>query len=119
MQTPGCASGPASPTIRGMNPLLRDLLDHQLWADRAMWDAVGAHAPARDDTVIRDRLHHIHLVQRAFVWITGDRSARFVISKPEEFATFDALRAFASGSHAQIAAHRDALSADRVNAPVD
>ena len=47
-----------------MNPLLRDLFGHQFWADVTLWTAIGAHAPAREDKVIRERLHHIHLVQR-------------------------------------------------------
>ena len=56
-----------------MNPLLRDLLGHQLWADAELWTAIGAHAPARDDQVIHDRLHHIREVQRAFVCADAER----------------------------------------------
>jgi uncharacterized damage-inducible protein DinB len=102
-----------------MNPLLRDLLDHQLWADGEHWSAMAAHPAARDDKTIRDRLHHIHLVQRAFAWITGDRATQFVASKPEDFASFDALREFARGSHAQIVQCRDAMTGERLNASID
>jgi uncharacterized damage-inducible protein DinB len=103
----------------GMNPLLRDLIDHQLWADAEQWTAIGAHPPAREDKAIRDRLHHLHLVQRAFVWVTGDRADAFAFSKPEDFASFDALRDFARGSHAQIVQRRDAVSAERSGERID
>jgi uncharacterized damage-inducible protein DinB len=82
-----------------MNPLLRDLLDHQYWADIELWNAIGAHEPARADRVIHDRLHHIHLVQRGFTWITGDRSAPFSFSTPEDFPSFDALKSYARETH--------------------
>jgi uncharacterized protein DUF72 len=36
-----------------MNPLLRDLDDHQVWADTEDWRAIGAHPPARKDQTIR------------------------------------------------------------------
>jgi uncharacterized damage-inducible protein DinB len=98
-----------------MNPILRDLLDHQLWADVEQWTALAAHPPARDDRVIRERLHHLHLVQRAFVWITGDRTATFGFSKPEEFGSFDALQRFAQESHEQIVGRRDTMSDERLN----
>ena len=82
-----------------MNSLLRDLLGHQFWADAELWTAIGAHAPARDDKVIHDRLHHIHEVQRAFVWTVGDRAAPFSSTRPDDFASFEALRTYARESH--------------------
>jgi len=46
---------------------LTDLYGHQEWADALHWTALAAHPGALDDTAIRERLHHIHLVQRAFL----------------------------------------------------
>jgi uncharacterized damage-inducible protein DinB len=43
-----------------VNPILRDMFGHQFWADAVLWNAIGAHQPARDDPAIRLRLHHIH-----------------------------------------------------------
>jgi uncharacterized damage-inducible protein DinB len=97
-----------------VNPLLRDLLDHQVWADVELWNAVEAHAPAHDDRILRERLHHIHIVQRAFVWAAGDRSVEFSFSKPEDFATVDALREYARGSHEEIARRVRSLSDARL-----
>jgi uncharacterized damage-inducible protein DinB len=102
-----------------MNPLLRDLLNHQLWADAEHWTAIAAHPAAREDKAIRDRLHHVHLVQRAFVWMSGDRAAPFAFSQPGDFATFDALRDFARGSHEQVIRCRDAMSDQRLSAALD
>jgi uncharacterized damage-inducible protein DinB len=102
-----------------MNPTLRDLVDHQLWADAEHWTAIAAHVPARDDRAIRERLHHLHIVQRAFVWITGDRSTQFVMSKPEDYASFDALREFARGSHEQIASRRDAITEEQLDERIE
>jgi uncharacterized damage-inducible protein DinB len=85
-----------------MNPLLRDLLGHQAWADAEHWRAIGAHPAAREDQAIHSRLHHLHLVQRSFTWALGDRTAGFGFSKPEDFKTFADLRAFAREAHAGI-----------------
>lgn len=85
-----------------MNPLLQDLYSHQFWADAEHWSAIGSHAPARDDEILHRRLHHLHFVQRVFMWAVGDRSTELVRSKPEDFPTFESLRAFARESHAII-----------------
>jgi uncharacterized damage-inducible protein DinB len=102
-----------------MNPLLRDLLGHQFWADAELWTAIGAHAPARDDRIIHDRLHHIHEVQRAFVWTVGDRAAPFSSTRPDNFASFEALRTYARESHdtARRFLEPDATADRRVEIP--
>jgi uncharacterized damage-inducible protein DinB len=104
-----------------MNPMLRDLLDHQFWADTTLWAALAAHPPARADKVIHNRLHHIHLVQRAFFWGAGGGVTRFELTKPDDFATFDDLREFARGSHdamhAGIVTLTDARLAESIPIP--
>ena len=97
-----------------MNPLLRDLCGHQVWADAQHWRAIEAHPPAAQDSAIRNRLHHIHLVQRAFLWAVGDRSSGFVVSTPEEFASLAALKGYARGSHDGIDRSLAALTAARL-----
>jgi uncharacterized damage-inducible protein DinB len=83
-----------------MDILVFDLLAHQAWADAEHWRALGAHPSAQDDPALRNRLHHLHLVQRAFTWTVGDRSTPFEGSKPEDFPTFAALMSFAREGHA-------------------
>jgi uncharacterized damage-inducible protein DinB len=49
--------------------LFVDLYRHMEWADAATWRAVLGSTGARADESMRVRLHHIHLVQRAFLSI--------------------------------------------------
>lgn len=85
-----------------MNSLLADLLGHQAWADAEHWRAMHAHPPAHDDRTLRTRLHHLHLVQRAFTWAVGDRRKSFDFSKAEDFSSFPDLMAFARDAHAAL-----------------
>ncbi len=81
-----------------MNPLLRDFCAHQAWGDSEHWRAIEAHAAAAADAVLKARLHHIHMVQRVFLWAVGDRAVAFAVTKPEEFAPLAALKAYGRGS---------------------
>jgi uncharacterized damage-inducible protein DinB len=85
-----------------MNAILRDMFDHQFWADAELWKALGAHAPARDDVTIRERLHHTHIVQRVFIWGIRGGPGGFNITTPGDFPSFEELRAYAQGSHDDI-----------------
>jgi uncharacterized damage-inducible protein DinB len=86
-----------------VNPLLRDMYGHQVWADAEHWRAIGATPAARNDAAIRRRLHHISIVQRAFLWAVGDRHDAFVFSNPEDFDTFGALMHYAREHHDPLA----------------
>ena len=97
-----------------MNPLIRDLYRHQVWADAEHFRAIGVHPEACNDKAIRDRLHHIALVQRAFLWMIGDRQEAFVITKAEDFPAFDAVLSYARDHHARLAPAIAALTGDRL-----
>jgi uncharacterized damage-inducible protein DinB len=104
-----------------MNPLLGDLCTHQLWADAEHWRAIEAHPPAADDAAMKTRLHHIHLVQRAFLWAVGNRATDLSITKPDDFASLGDLKAFARGVHEGLehflASATDAHLDDRIAMP--
>jgi uncharacterized damage-inducible protein DinB len=85
-----------------MNPLLRDLYGHQVWADAEHFRAIGAHPAARGDKAILVRLHHIAIVQRAFLWAMGDRQDAFEFTKPEDFASLDALKRYVREHHDRL-----------------
>lgn len=102
-----------------MNPLLRDFYAHQVWADAEHWRAIEAHPRAAADKAIRDRLHHIHLVQRAFRWIVGNRQPMFTPTKPEDFASLADLKAYAREYHEEIFGFLDTLSEARFAAEID
>jgi hypothetical protein len=78
-----------------MTGYLDELYAHQEWADAEHWRAFEAHPPALEDKAIRERLHHIHLVQHAFLWATGPRSDRFASRKLEEFQNISDLKKYA------------------------
>jgi uncharacterized damage-inducible protein DinB len=97
-----------------MNPLLADLYGHQAWADAEHWRAITSHDAARDDTAIRRRLHHLHLVQHGFLWAVGDRSTPFAAPAPEALASVDDLRGFAQDYHVRAAALLDGVTDARL-----
>jgi uncharacterized damage-inducible protein DinB len=78
-----------------MSSYLDELYAHQEWADAEHWRAFEAHPPALEDKAIRERLHHIHLVQHAFLWITGPRSEPFANRKLEDFPGISDLKKYA------------------------
>jgi len=97
---------------------LHDLYRHQEWADAEHWRAIGGFDKALNDQVIRKRLHHIHLVQHAFAWSVGDRSAPPRITSPDDFPSFDRLRDYARDFHAQVEPYFAALTDDRLSASI-
>ena len=78
-----------------MSSYLDELYAHQEWADAEHWRTFEAHPPALKDEAIRERLHHIHLVQHAFLWITGPQSEPFDSRKLEEFSSIFDLKKYA------------------------
>src|ERR1035441_190322 len=49
--------------------LLKDLFRHMEWADALVWSVALKTPTLIGDTSLRERLHHIHLVQRAFLHV--------------------------------------------------
>ena len=78
-----------------MSSYLQELFLHQEWADAEHWRAFESFPQSLEDKAIRERLHHIHLVHNAFLWITGPRTEEFAIKKLEDFATMADLKKYA------------------------
>ena len=97
-----------------MNALLRDMFSHQEWADAEHWRTFGSSDAAREFMPLRQRLHHIHQVQRMFVWALTDRATQPTPTQVLDFASFDALKTYARGSHDQIRVLIDGLTDDRL-----
>ena len=102
-----------------MKSVLLDLYRHQSWADAEHWRLITAYEKARDDETIRTRLHHIHVVQHAFRWITGDRQSPPKFTQAEDFRTFDALREYARSYHADVEPWFSLLTEDRLSTSID
>src|SRR3954447_9791303 len=102
-----------------MNSVLCDLYGHQAWADAEQWRAVEAHAPAGGDGAIRERLHHMHVVQRAFRWIIGARDGAFHQTRPADFDTLADLKAYGRAYHDEIATFLNTLTPERLDTPIE
>ena len=90
-----------------MRAFLVDLYAHQEWADALHWTALAAHPGALEDPAIRERLHHIHLVQRAFL---GTLKGRPFAPRPlESYAAMAEIRDDARSFHAEARAFVAAL----------
>lgn len=80
----------------------RDIWAHHAWADAEHWRVFEAFPAVFLDAALFERLHHIHLSQRAWVWAIGDRGREFTFSTPGDF-TPAALKDFAIGNHQALA----------------
>lgn len=102
-----------------MSSYLEELYAHQEWADAEHWRAFEAHAPALDDKAIRERLHHIHLVQHAFLWITGPRTAEFNFKKIEGFTSIPDLKQYGREGLKQLRNFVKALDPARMEESIE
>jgi uncharacterized damage-inducible protein DinB len=101
-----------------MLPLLAELFDHQAWADATMLAAVRACPAACDDEKLRQTLHHIVMVQRAFLSIflkrTFDMAAE--LKEPE---SLDAFAARFRETQAEELAFVGALDDSALSRPIE
>lgn len=97
---------------------LHDLYRHQAWADAEHWRSIAGFDKARNDDIIRKRLHHIHLVQYAFQWSVGDRSSPPRITTPDDFASFEDLCEYGRAFHASVEPYFETLTDERVAVPI-
>lgn len=97
-----------------MSSYLDELYAHQEWADAEHWRAIEAHPAALADKAIRDRLHHIHLVQHAFLWVTGRRTAEFELTKAEDFPSMADLKKYAKEGLADLGELLERTDQDRL-----
>jgi uncharacterized damage-inducible protein DinB len=102
-----------------MPSYLEELYGHQEWADAEHWRAFEAHSPALADKAIRERLHHIHLVQHAFLWITGPHKEAFANRKPEDFPSISDLKKYAREGLSQLNGFVNSLDNTRAEEMVE
>jgi uncharacterized damage-inducible protein DinB len=95
---------------------LKDLFAHQAWADAVHWHVISSHPGALEDPAIRQRLHHIHSVQAAFLSLAkGEKPSR---SEPGETPIQDVKRG-AIAFHESAAAWLNAAAPERLTALID
>jgi uncharacterized damage-inducible protein DinB len=96
-----------------MSDLLHELYGHQAWADSTLWQALAAQPGALDDPSIRERLHHLRLVQRLFLWASRGGEGEFTPSKVEDIPDIRAIAPDVRRYHYEAIAHVATLSAAR------
>ena len=89
--------------------MLVDFYRHQAWADAEHWRALKATAGALEDRAIRERLHHLHLVQQAFLWTARPRGDAFAPAPLDAYPDIRALEPEVREYHASAIAYVAAL----------
>ena len=95
---------------------LRELFSHMEWADAVVWRAVVAQPDAAADPLMRERLEHIHMVQRAFldVWRRASSAAQSADST-DLLAVARAARAY----YAEVSAYLTTLDEPALAQPLE
>lgn len=86
-----------------MFDLIRDLYEHQEWADAQHWRALRGFPPAMEDDGLRQVLFHIHAVQK--VWLTRWQGVDLGFPKAEHYPRTEDLYTFAKSCHAALRAY--------------
>ncbi len=94
---------------------LNDLLRHMEWADSRMWEAVLSHAEAANMDEMRERLQHIHFVQRAFLKVWRGEPLN---PKAASFDDHQSLLQWARTLYPEATSYVGALSAEDLERPV-
>lgn len=92
------------------------LMHHMAWADALVWRAVFAHPPAGDDARLRERLYHIHAVQRAFLQVWQGTPLK--LPEPSSFDDLRDLERWARPCYSEAAAYLSGLSGADFERPV-
>lgn len=97
------------------NELFRDLYLHMEWADALVWSTVLPASSLADDASVRERLYHLHMVQRAFLHIWRGEKTNF--SGTEGLRAEDLAR-WGRAYHLSVRPFLASLSASQLDAPV-
>jgi uncharacterized damage-inducible protein DinB len=90
----------------------QNLLKHMEWADALVWTAVLGLPAARDDARLRERLHHLHVVQWVYLQVWRGEPIR----APElgTFADLDAVAAWARSCYPKLREFARRVKADEL-----
>lgn len=97
--------------------LLRELFAHMEWADALVWRAVRALGDGEPDGPLRERLLHIHIVQRAFLNVWTGQPLKF--PEAADFPALKALEAWARPYYAEAWRHLEPLGAADLSRPLE
>jgi len=85
----------------------QNLIRHMEWADALIWKAVLGAPSLERDQQIRDRLHHFHSTQWAYLQVW--RGEALHVPELSSFADLRALGSWARGYHRELPTYVEAL----------
>ena len=94
--------------------MIQPLYEHMEWADAIVWRAVLA-APA--DATAREKLHHIHLTQHAFLSIWSAKEPSYIALSA--FTDDESLIRWGRGAHDEIRNVIAKLDDSQLDRPID
>ena len=101
--------------------MIHSLVRHQAWADAAVLQAARTHAGAKNDERIRWILHHMVLVQQAFLSVFLERPLDMQKFQKEmqKIPEFHDIERRFQASHAEELAFVSALTEAELGRPID
>jgi uncharacterized damage-inducible protein DinB len=84
--------------------MVRELFLHMEWADSRVWAPILASPGAQADSILRDRLFHIHVVHWAFLHVWRQRTLP-ELPNPSTFPDIAAIAAWGRKAHEEISAY--------------
>jgi uncharacterized damage-inducible protein DinB len=92
--------------------MLRDAYAHQAWADAEHWRAAAGASGVLEDRAFGERLHHVLLVQQAFLALVRGEIPR--ITHLGDYASMPALREDVIAYHRAVAEHLAGMAPARL-----
>jgi uncharacterized damage-inducible protein DinB len=93
---------------------VRDLFRYDSWADAEHWRSIEAHPAAQEDRQIREKLHHIHQVQRGYIKILKGEPIDLA-KKQEPFPSLHDLQSSVRFCHGEAKAFLEHLTATELD----
>jgi len=96
--------------------MIDELFHAMEWSDARMWSGARKTPGALDDKRVRELIHHLHMVQRAFLSVWRGKPER--PPALEDFTDITTLELWARGYYAEANAFIGSLDDDALNRPV-
>ena len=102
--------------MSGIN-MIQQLFEHMEWADALVWRSVFSNSVAVTDSIIRERLLHIHVVQHGFLHLWR-REALPELPQPSHFPDTREIASWGREYHENAAAYVSRLAETSLDDPL-
>lgn len=79
---------------------LHKLLDHLLWADKAVWETVLSNPKASEDKYVKNTLFHSSMTIDAFCYVWNGEE--FTIPKNESYSQIEQIKKYSDSAHKKL-----------------